>query len=293
MSPTANRYAILLGSHGAYGSTLIGAASLAAFFGSFLYSWWYTRFSFKSALAFSSFISVIGNLLYAVAISFESIKVAFVGRLLVGLGSAEVINRQIISSCVHYNYMTRASALFVVASALGMSVGPLLAAVLDDMAGRDIEIDFIVPAWIPHIGGTGIIFDNVTSPAFLMALLWLIEFLATIFTFKEPIRVNSFKKKDEVTKQKSWFSELREVKNLIFENAALPVTLTIYCYIELLDEILLSSCAMVCKRYFAWNGSVAGYILAALGALVLPADFIVDKASRYYEERVILRVCCF
>lgn len=47
---------------------------------------------------------------------------------------------------------------------------------------------------------------------------------------------------------------------------------------------------MVCKRYFAWNGSVAGYILASLGALVLPADFIVEKASRFYEERVIIKV---
>jgi hypothetical protein len=58
----------------------------------------------------------------------------------------------------------------------------------------------------------------------------------------------------------------------------------------MVDEILLSSCAMVCKRYFLWNGSIAGYILAALGSLVLPADFIVDRASRFYEERFIIKV---
>lgn len=223
------------------------------------------------------------------AISFHSIKIAFIGRMLVGLGSAEVINRQIISSCVRFNSMTRASASFVVASALGMSVGPLLAAILDDTSGRDIDIDSYFPQWVPHLGGKGIIFNNVTSPAFVMAIFWFIEFLFLMISFEEPIRINSFKKGDD-QKRQGWFSELVAIKDLLFSNVALPITLLIYGYIEMVDEILLSSCAMVCKRYFLWNGSIAGYILAALGSLVLPADFIVDRASRFYEERFIIKV---
>lgn len=54
-------------------------------------------------------------------------KVALVGRALCGFGSAEVINRQLISSCVSVQGMTRASALFVTASAIGMGIGPLIA----------------------------------------------------------------------------------------------------------------------------------------------------------------------
>ncbi len=237
VSPTANRYAILLGSKGAFGSTLIGGASLAAFFGGFLYSWWYTRFTFKSALMFSASLSVVGNLLYALALSFHSIKVAFIGRMLVGLGSAEVVNRQIISSCVHYNSMTRASASFVVASALGMSVGPLLAALLDDFSGRDVYVDYYIPYWVPKIGGTGIVINNVTSPAIVMALLWFLELVATIFSFTEPERINSFKKRED-QENKSWLSELKEIKDLIFSKAAIQITLLIYCYIEMVSKIM-------------------------------------------------------
>ena len=54
-------------------------------------------------------------------------KLALLGRFLCGFGSAEVANRQIISDCVSVQSMTRACAFFVTASAIGMSIGPLLA----------------------------------------------------------------------------------------------------------------------------------------------------------------------
>ena len=53
-------------------------------------------------------------------------KMAFIGRILCGFGSAEVVNRQLISACVSYQTMTKASALFVSVSAAGMSIGPLI-----------------------------------------------------------------------------------------------------------------------------------------------------------------------
>jgi hypothetical protein len=77
---------------------------------------------------------------------------------------------------------------------------------------------------------------------------------------------------------------------LIFRNPALPVTLFLFGYIEMICEVLISSCAMVSKRYFGWDGSVPGYLIASLGALVLPAHFVVERASRTYEERVIMKV---
>jgi len=288
VSPTANRYAILLGSDGAFGSALIGASSLAAFLAAFLYSWWYTRFSFKSALIWTSLCAVIGNILYAVAISFHSMKIALMGRFFVGLGSAEVVNRQLISSCVHYNHMTKASAGFVAASAVGMGLGPFLAALLDDLAGRDSQIDYTFPPWVPYLSGVGIVYDHVTSPAFFMAAVWFLLFGATIILFEEPIRINCFKRSNNDI-EKGLISQIKTVIDLLFRNSSLPVTLFIYCYIELVDEVLISSCAMVCKRYFNWHGSVAGYILAALGGLVLPADFISEKVSKLYEERVIMK----
>jgi len=74
---------------------------------------------------------------------------------------------------------------------------------------------------------------------------------------------------------------------------ALPVTMLLFGYIELVDEVLISSCAMVCRRYFNWHGSRAGLLIAALGALVLPAHYFVEGASHRYEERAIMKVRWF
>jgi hypothetical protein len=65
--------------------------------------------------------------LYSLAITYDSMKIALFGRILCGFGSAEVVNRQLISACVSYQTMTKASALFVSVSAAGMSIGPLIA----------------------------------------------------------------------------------------------------------------------------------------------------------------------
>lgn len=126
IAPTANHYAILLGTSGEYGATLIGASSLSAIFAAFIYSIWYTKSSFKSALIFSAVCPFVGNLMYSFAIAYDSMKMAFIGRILCGFGSAEVVNRQLISACVSYQTMTKASALFVSVSAAGMSIGPLI-----------------------------------------------------------------------------------------------------------------------------------------------------------------------
>jgi hypothetical protein len=87
-----------------------------------------------------------------------------------------------------------------------------------------------------------------------------------------------------------------------------------FAFIELSGEVMISSCSMVVRkytsktkclfvvffsfltsdcftdRYFRWNASTAGLIVASLGALVLPAHFIVERASHMYSERLILKV---
>ena len=307
VAPTANRYAILLGQDGAFGATLVGASSLTAIFAAFLYSFWYTRSSFQSALVFSALCPCIGNTLYSLAISYESMALALLGRILVGFGSAEVVNRQLISTCVSFRYMTTGAA--------GMSIGPLLAAILDMTSGRDTDVDLA----LPFMPSGGIIYNHVTSPGFFMSLLWMIELLALVVLFREPKRVNassSSKKKKANRRElllteygsaevqvdpqpvaqtdsslvRTIWREISTVWKLVFDNAALPITILLFGFIELVDEVLISSCAMVCKRYFGWHGSRAGFLLASLGALVIPAHYFVEKASHRYEERSIMKV---
>ena len=320
VAPTANHYAILLGTQGAFGATLVGASSFAAIFAAFLYSFWYTKSSFRSVLLFSAFCPCIGNLLYALAISYGSMKVAIWGRILVGFGSAEVVNRQMISACVSFQNMTEASALFVAAGAIGMSVGPLLAAILDMVSGRDTMVDLK----LPFMPSGGIIYNHVSSPGFVMSCLWFAEILALLFIFREPERINgskhplgkrtsalvSFESEPSLSKYgtitttkpantrlvrtRNWWknvwSQFLHIKDLVFSNMALPVTLLLFGFIELVDEVLISSCSMVCRRYFSWNGSHAGFLIACLGALVLPAHYVVERASRTYSERRIMKV---
>lgn len=64
----------------------------------------------------------------------------------------------------------------------------------------------------------------------------------------------------------------------------------VFCYIEMADEVLISSCSMVCRRYFGWHGAVAGFLIASLGSLVLPADYVVERASHVLSERRIMKV---
>ena len=100
-----------------------------------------------------------------------------------------MINRQLISACVSYHYMTRASAMFVSVSAIGMSIGPLIAAVLDMTGGRDTDVDIRIP--LPGVNHSdGIVLDHCTDPGFFMAFLWLVQLISLVFFFTEPDRIN-------------------------------------------------------------------------------------------------------
>lgn len=323
VAPTANHYAISLGYDGAFGATLIGASSFSAMFSAFLYSLWYTRSTFKSALIFSALCPLLGNLMYGLAVSYDSMPMAIAGRILCGFGSAEVLNRQLISACVSFDVMTKASALFVAFGASGMSIGPLIAGILDMTAGRDYRVDLPLP--FTPVGG--LVWNDVTAPGFVMAVLWAVQLIFLIFLFDEPHRINTemvdaavadedHDSEDRKTSQKvhdygsmassdeisvsgkpvqcmgpgDFWREIQSTWKLIFSNPGLPITLLIFSYIEMADEVIISSCSMVVRRYFGWHGSAAGFFIASLGALVLPAHFVVEIASRYYSERRILLV---
>lgn len=92
------------------------------------------------------------------------------GRFLGGAGTAEAVNRRYIADVIPPNERTGASVAFVTASALGMSAGPALAAVL-------FPIHF-------HVGRFPII--NSTAPAWLMFFLWSIFIVVMAVCFREP-----------------------------------------------------------------------------------------------------------
>lgn len=65
IAPTANHYASLLGTSGAFGASLIGMSSFSAIFAALVYSVWYMKSSFRSGLIFSAACPLLGNLMYS------------------------------------------------------------------------------------------------------------------------------------------------------------------------------------------------------------------------------------
>ena len=120
---------------------------------------------------------MIGNCLYSYALTVELMSYAYAGRLLVGLGSCEVVNRLLITKTSTASNLTSSCARFVAAGAVGMSAGPFVASLLDAFAGRDMEVD------LPVAGG--IIFNHVTGPGWIMAAAWCGQLGLLAVYFKE------------------------------------------------------------------------------------------------------------
>jgi len=130
----------------------------------------YSNYAFKMPLLVSCLLQLIGNIFYGAAIGFKSLPMLLLGRFLGGAGTAEAVNRRYIADVIPPNERTGASVAFVTASALGMSAGPALAAVL-------FPIHF-------QVGRFPII--NSTAPAWLMVILWSIFIVIMAICFREP-----------------------------------------------------------------------------------------------------------
>jgi hypothetical protein len=139
--PSSDSYAELLNAPATLCGVIIGSMPLAALVSALVYSWW-SNYSYQAPLIFSTLILMAGNLMYALALKFNSVWLLLIGRFLCGLGGARAINRRYISDHVPIKQLTSASAAFVSASALGMAVGPAIASLLS-------SVDFKV--FHPHL----------------------------------------------------------------------------------------------------------------------------------------------
>lgn len=122
VAPTCGQYATRVGSSDSMAGIVIGMTPNAALLATVLYAWW-SNHTYKSALIFAVLCSLVGNIFYAMALSYNSIYLVMLGRVLNGFGSARSINRRFIADTFSKRDRTAASAAFVTAAALGMSFG--------------------------------------------------------------------------------------------------------------------------------------------------------------------------
>lgn len=297
VAPTSASYAWRLGGTVSMSTLIIGMTPAAALVSTILYSWWTSR-SYKAALVFASTCSVIGNLLYAMALPCNSISMVMVGRLLNGFGSARSINRRYIADVFSKEQRTAAAAVFVTAGALGMAAGPLSASLLNELT----------------VGSQSLYWQSENSPGSFMFVLWTMYLMCLLFFFEDP-------KKNDTTgtatvNDKTPLLDLNKTPNgtttsvapdFANKNAAIyseddrnmraivpaAINLLIFLVIKLCQEAVLSSTPLLTAYYFGWGGTTMGIYLSILGLLMLPVNILVAFLSQTYEDRELIVVMMF
>lgn len=298
--PTSDDYAEILKAPGSLSGVIIGSMPFCALISSLVYSKW-SNHSYQEPLYVSTIVLILGNVMYATAYDFNAVWLLMAGRALAGLGGARAINRRYISDQVPAAQRTSASAAFVSWSAMGMAAGPAIAGLLN-------FLDFKV---------LGLTINSVTSPGWLMALLWIIYVVCLFLFFKEPRNNETLGQLAKQARSKSKMnggsfssisdsdmeqplllpstsegiserdededdsvgSEPVETLSALMKEMTIPVQtlLFIYFMIKFAQEVLVSESSLVTKYYFQWDINDIGIFLAVLGSTVLPVSALVGN----------------
>lgn len=176
IAPTSGEYAKLLGMSQSMSGLIIGLQPIASVVGTLIYSLW-TNKSFKPPLIACVMCSLIGSVVYGMALQCGSPAMIFIGRLLAGFGGSRGISRRYIADHVPVADRTRASSQFVMANAIGLAAGPTMSSALSAL-----NISYM---WT--IGGHTIaIVRNETAGSWVMAFLWAFMLFIIVVAFKEP-----------------------------------------------------------------------------------------------------------
>ena len=182
IEPSSMNYIRELGGNDALSGLLIGMAPAAALLSAFGYSLWSNK-SFREPLLFAGIFLIIGSITYASALKYQSIWMAMTGRFIQGLGAPCVMNIRHIADTVNATHRTAVSAMFTTVSAVGMSLGPGLAVLLD-------FFDMIFN--VPFFGR--VIVNGSTAPGYLMAFLWCIWYIGIYNFFVDEERIGLYEK---------------------------------------------------------------------------------------------------
>lgn len=302
--PTSDEYAQLLDMPATVSGIIIGSMPLTATISAVIFSWWSNK-SYYAPLVVSTLLLIVGNFLYALALPFNSVWLLLAGRALEGLGCARAINRRYIMHNVPLSKIQKFSAAFVSASALGMTVGPAMASVLDY---ANFEV------W-------GVVVNYCTAPGWVVGFAWSLYLIVVLLFFKEPKKPPSkdaeskrskeapaYPNEDNFGSSDSLLSNNRQNDEGLAEKRrtsdqdsgsfigvlkemTLPIQilLVIYFTLKFASEMLISEATLVTTYYFGWSSSTVGWFLGGLGLTVLPSSAVVaNYISNRFHERLII-----
>ena len=309
IEPSAAYYAEALGSSDSMAGLMIGLSPVFAIMSAIGYSIW-TNYNYKSPIIFACSLAFVGNLLYASALSYNSMAICLVGRALTGLGATKVINRRYVADTTPFSLRTPANAAFALFTALGAAMGPAMAIVI-----ADLDFEFV----LPFLGSQN--FNAMTGPGFFMALMWFLYTVVASCTFTEPVRSGL----DELVKREESApaplpdnnqsagkidddldeQNLEEAKKVILNssnngsikhclrNMTRPVCVTM-CIIfmkRVALEFLIGSTSVITKNRYGWSIKNVGTLHFVNGMVVIPISILSGWLSQFYQDRYLtLRV---
>lgn len=269
LSTTAGEYSDALHMPKGYGGIISGISWLAVVAIAFVYSYW-SNYNFKYPMLVTTGILSVGNILYFLAYDCNAAYMLFLGRLLIGLGGPRMIHRRYLSVFVTVKARTKWNTLYVFGTALGMSLGPFLAAQLYQINSKLF----------------GLTVNRFNCAGLVMGCVWIVFFVLVSIKFKEPPehRTSNLVSDPRIEK---------DVYNII------PVSISLWAlfFPKMLQESLIISAAIVTDEEFDWNGKTTAIFLAILTLVVCPVHFVIGTTSKYVEDRkfmtIALCLCMF
>jgi len=319
IEPSSTQYIHTLGGNDAMSGLMISMAPWAALISAFAYSLWSNK-SYRQPLICSGFLLVTGSLMYASALRSYSIPLAMAGRFVSGLGAPCGVNIRYIADTVPSVHRTAVSAIFMTVSALGMSMGPGSAVLLDFL-----DVEFYVPLY------GQVILNGMTGPGYLMFILWSIYLVVLILTFKDGERIGLHEMAEKerisqlnanenlstplsgissestsiddyglmkidyaITESEEDSSEGTETVSLaprnyrrIF-NQATVVCMVLKVFGKFSLEVLNCSTSLISSHRYYWTVKNIGLLGFVNGCLVIPITMFVGFLSQYYTDQKLL-----
>ena len=290
ITPTMHAYATSVGAPRAFGGLLLGASTVAALASTAGCGCVGRRFGFRAPLVAGAALGGAGQLLYALAPSVARSSgsaraaqgCALAGRLLLGLGSTEPVNRRYIGEAVPPSKRIAAAAKFVAAGATGMGCGPLLSGLLSFLLARD---DGARPR--DHVFELKV--DSTVAPALLLSVAWCLLAFYVASAFREPPARASGAY--GAVGAEAPARRQRSASELLTEGAeAAPLRAALFGVVafEAACEVFLGSTSAVSSLAFGWQAHDIGAFLGVVCLLTMPLSKMVEAAAATFDDREIL-----
>ncbi len=243
---------------------LIASYSIAQFFAAPVLGKYSDRYGRKKLLLISLCGTLIGYVLFAVAILISNVYLLFISRIIDGItgGNVSIVNSAIADISDATN-KTKNFGMIGMAFGLGFILGPFLGGVLSDAH---------VVSWF-----------SLATPFWAAALLVFANILFVVFGFRESLKQKTYKKIN-------FFSSVRDIVKVI----NIKVLNIIFLAIFLMSfgwTFFTQFFQLFLYNKFSFSSSQIGYLFAYMGLwIALVQGVVIRPVSVRYRPEKILRI---